>query len=795
MTGMIFRRARKCRIKLVGVVLTTVVALVGVPAVAGAVLTPGASSVARSGPVHAPTGVASAASGVTRLGASPGNPITNPRKHTLYVALQCRNPTTNANCSHTMGHVLEVFDANKCKPGAHCPVIAKAQAGKIPLAEVIDQSTDTIYVGNATGSVTVVNGARCNAEVTSGCGKPLATIKTGGFIVALAFNPKTRTVYATNAGPKGAVFVIDAAKCNAKTTEGCGSPVKKVKDPLIPDAVAVDTATNTVYAANGGPNGNGNTVSIINGATCNGSNGTGCGRAPRTVKVGSGAFRDVVDQATNTVYVANANDGTVSVINGAKCNAMVTSGCHGTQPAVPTGAGVGFLGVDDSRHTVFALNQGDDTMSAINTKSCNGKVTSGCHKRARNEQATFNPPFGGNPGAFALIPKTGTAYLVNVSGEPFLGAISVERCDAENTSGCGVEAPTARDHEFLFSVDSSTHTLYAGNSARPRIDVIDTATCHAGKLSGCKPVAHIPTPHREANLSPVDRKTHTLYASDPFANTISVINIAHCDATDTSGCSAAAPTITVGPGPGPPVVDDATHTLYAPEGANDSNQVAVVNTSTCNANHTSGCGQTPATVTVAKGTFAIALSGATDTVYAAGSGFGAARLGHTVAVIDGSTCNGHDHSGCGHPAATITVGLAPVGLDVNDHTHTLYVANNANGDLPGTVSVVSTTACNGTHTAGCAGRKPTVLVGHSPVAVAVDPTTNAVYVGDEFSAAVSVINGRACNVGHPQGCAKPAPEQAVGSFPEGIAIDPATRSVYVSNVFGPGFLSIFKTSP
>jgi DNA-binding beta-propeller fold protein YncE len=362
------------------------------------------------------------------------------------------------------------------------------------------------------------------------------------------------------------------------------------------------------------------------------------------------------------------------------------------------------------------------------------------------------------------------------------------------TSGCRVEAPTARDHEYLFSVDSSTHTLYAGNFDRPRIDVIDTATCHSGDLSGCKPVAHIPVPHPQANLSPVDHKTHTLYASDAYANTISVINTAHCNAAHTSGCSAVAPKLTVGPGPGQPVLDGATHTLYAPNGPK-SNDVAVVNTSTCDATNSSGCGQTPAQIHVGNGTFIIALSKATDTVYAPGSGFGSARLGHSVAVINGATCNGSDHSGCGHPVATVKVGLAPFGVAVNDHTHTVYVSNNQNGDLPGTVSLIDTATCNGSHTAGCAGHKPTAQVGRSPGSVAVDPATDITYIGNFASASISVINGHACNASHPQPCRKPAREEPVGSNPQGIAIDQANRSVYVSNFLGPGYLSIFKTSP
>jgi DNA-binding beta-propeller fold protein YncE len=43
------------------------------------------------------------------------------------------------------------------------------------------------------------------------------------------------------------------------------------------------------------------------------------GKSPRWV---------TVDQTTDTVYVPNGDDGTASVLNGATCNATVTSGCN-----------------------------------------------------------------------------------------------------------------------------------------------------------------------------------------------------------------------------------------------------------------------------------------------------------------------------------------------------------------------------------------------------------------------------------------------------------------------------------
>ncbi len=132
---------------------------------------------------------------------------------------------------------------------------------------------------------------------------------------------------------------------------------------------------------------------------------------------------------------------------------------------------------------------------------------------------------------------------------------------------------------------------------------------------------------------------------------------------------------------------------------------------------------------------------------------------------------------------------------MNDHTHTLYVSNNANGDLPGTVSVVNTATCNGSQTAGCGGPKPTAPVGRSPQIAAVDLATDTVYITDFSSAAVSVLHGAACKAGSTGGCAKAGHEQPVGSQPSPLAINQATHSVYVSDLLGPGSLSVFKTSP
>jgi serine/threonine-protein kinase len=471
----------------------------------------------------------------------------------------------------------------------------------------------------------------------------------------------------------------------------------------------------------------------------------------------------------------------------------VATGCSSTPPAVTTGASPQFVVVDSGLHTVFAVNPGDDTLSAIDTATCDATVTSGCGMVPPSEQAAFNPAIGGGPNSFALIPQTATVYLAN--GADALSVISIASCNATDTTGCRRPAPSVPDHEYVVSIDAATDTLYAGNLNLPEIDVLNGATCNAASLTGCTPVAVIPMADPEANVGSVDDITHTLYASDPYSDTVSVINTASCNAGDTSGCADHAPVIKIGAGPGPPALNARTRTLYVPYGT-AADRVAVLNAATCNAVDTSGCAQSPGVVQVGQGTFVLAVSASADTVYGQNAGTLSSGFsnGDTISVINGATCNGTNHSGCGHLAATAKVGLQPVGIAVNDVTHTIYVTNNASGNLPGTVSVINSATCNGADTTGCSEHFPTMATGRAPNQVAVDVTTGTVYVADENSAAVSILDGSQCNAEVTTGCTGAGREQAVGSTSVDVAVNPDTDTVYVTDIFQSGALSIFQAA-
>ena len=101
-----------------------------------------------------------------------------------------------------------------------------------------------------------------------------------------------------------------------------------------PQALAVNPSNHTVYVANRDDN----TVSVIDTLHCNAHDSSGCGQTPATIPVGDGPRSVGIVFATNTVFVGNRDDLTVSVIDGSTCNGGNTTGCGQTPPAVLVGA-------------------------------------------------------------------------------------------------------------------------------------------------------------------------------------------------------------------------------------------------------------------------------------------------------------------------------------------------------------------------------------------------------------------------------------------------------------------------
>jgi DNA-binding beta-propeller fold protein YncE len=758
--------------------------------------------------VTAPAGTVAAAASpayptarYVTLSGSPGMPELDPANDTIYVPVQC--PQSYCPTS-APGQVVDIVDAATCNAtdGAGCHVAATTPADT-PLGAAVDPTTGTVYVLNspASGNSTIglLDGRTCNATVTSGCRRDVATISfgTNAFIVAGAVDAATRTLYV--ASPSHGVYVVDIASCNDMVTTGCTQRPVVVKDPRGPAQLDIDTATNTIYVAdNGNPTtgSGGNTVTVIDGNSCDAIDHGGCGADAPTVTAGSGVSAVAVDRANGTVYVANNNDGTVSVIDGARCDSVTTSGCHDLTRAIETGAGTGAVAVDAEDHTVFALNGNDDTLSSIDASTCNGATPEACPAAAasQREAPELGPGTSGND--LIVTPGDDSAYVVNEGGPNVLVVTDFSGCTALEHSGCRVLAPSVPEAGAVATLDPATGTLYVSAPGLPQVDVIDAARCDPARLSACAPVGKIPTGGPNL-VGSVDDATHTLYVSEAGAKSVAAIDTATCNAADVSGCAAHHASIPLGEYPNVPLLDGDTGALYVPYGAK-GDEVAVAGTGACNAEVTSGCGAHRGTIEVPAGTATLALDPATDTIYAAVSGIPFAS-GNQVVVINGADCVG-DMAGCGKVATTITLGpvpkvqggpAGPDGLAVDDATHTLYVADNHDGDLPGTLTLVSTATCNGFVTSGCASKFPTVFVGRSPRLDELDAQTGFLYLTNYSSADVSVLNTAHCNAGSTAGCPVQAPEVAVGSGPNGLAVDELTGTVYVLSL-GMGTMSLLR---
>ena len=136
-----------------------------------------------------------------------------------------------------------------------------------------------------------------------------------------------------------------------------------------------------------------------------------------TVAVGAGPRALGVNPATDTIYVGNGFDGTVSVVDGRSCNGTDSSGCGQTPPAVAiggfsdTGVAVGrSMAVDQATDTVYLTSVSDSDVVAIDGGACRAGHTKGCRAKALSST-------GGFPINIALDETTGTVYVAdNVDG-------------------------------------------------------------------------------------------------------------------------------------------------------------------------------------------------------------------------------------------------------------------------------------------------------------------------------------------------------------------------------------------
>jgi serine/threonine protein kinase, bacterial len=371
--------------------------------------------------------------------------------------------------------------------------------------------------------------------------------------------------------------------------------------------------------------------------------------------VGTGPSELALDPATHTIYVANGNNdngpnaggNTVSVIDARHCDAHDVSTCKGPWPTVTVGNLPSTIAIDQHTDTVYVTDS-----------------------------------------------QTQTLYTANEVDND-VSVIDASGCNAQTTSGCRHPAPdVAISGPGALAADPAVHTTYV-TSGSNTVSMIDTSDCNAGHPSGCATTPATATVGSHPNAVTVDQQTRTVYVANAghgSPGTISVMNAATCNATDSAGCGTLATLQVPGGNPDGIAVNTATGTLYvATLTSSGPNLISVFNAATCNATRTTGCGQTPSVLKIGDSggaqfgsALTLAMDQATNTLYATNVVMTTVPFGgDSVYVINGATCDAANTTSCGQAPAKVAVGNYPSALAADPAAGTAYITNGDN-----TVSVI-----------------------------------------------------------------------------------------------------------
>ena len=325
--------------------------------------------------------------------------------------------------------------------------------------------------------------------------------------------------------------------------------------------------------------------------------------------MGTGPIAMAADPASNTVYTVNIAARTVSVIDGRTCDAADLAGCAAqTSSTVTVGVDADAAGLDSPAHTLYVANFHDGTVSVINTSVCNGQTP-----------ARLLPPRSTNPARPATNqplprrprhrhPVRGQRARQRRVGDRHR---QVRRCTDRRLPPPGAQRARSRVPDLRGP--GHRHPLRR-QSQRAGIDAINGATCNPTRLSGCAPVAEIPIAHSQANVGAIDDATHTPVRLRPvFRDHIGdqhrrLQRHPHRRVRQSRSNDQDRPVPR--PAGAQPRHPDPVRALRT-----NASKVAVVNAATCNAENTAGCGHAPAVARVGQGTFTVAVSAATDTIY------------------------------------------------------------------------------------------------------------------------------------------------------------------------------------
>jgi YVTN family beta-propeller protein len=612
--------------------------------------------------------------------------------------------------------------------------------GNAPIDVAVNPQTNKIYVANITdGTVSVIDGS---SDTVTG------TVTVGSAPKALAVNPVTNLVYVANSGSTNGtnyVSVINASNNNAVTqiSDSNGSG---------PTAVAVNPVTNTAYVANSGSS----YVTVIKGTAA---------AASSDIQLLYAQVSLAVNPVTNQIFVTCGNNNAIYIING---NTSATSFIQPdssnnftavavdpmnnmmyatdiapsdnplTVVTVVSGATNQIVATISDTHASFpdavAINPVTNKIYVPNANSFNVTVIDG----ASYQDTTVSDASAQFPAAVAVNPATNTAYVAN--GNNTVTVIT-------GTTTANVTVGTT---PVAVAVNPVTNLVYVANQGSNNVSVINGTTQEVTATIS-DPNANSP---QAIAVNPV---TNTVYVSNGVSNNVSVFNGTTYVTTLTDPNANSPYAIAVNP---------VTNTIYVAnygDGATSST-VSVF------AGDTNVLIATPG---VGIGPTALVVNPVTNMIYVANYYGNGSTDNGDVSVINGAT---------NKVVATVADpgAVNPTAVDVNPFTDKIYVANSSgSGDFPSAVTVI-----NGADNTYISIDDPYACV---PYAVAVNPVSNKIYVvnncadypyGDGFTGTpVTVIDG-STNASTSLGYA--VIDSAVAG-PVALAVNPATNTVYVAD--------------
>jgi YVTN family beta-propeller protein len=192
-----------------------------------------------------------------------------------------------SSCSQSACSVV-VVDGQTDKVIADVPVFGQNSIGVQGLA--VDSVTDRIYVSAADNQQLIVIDGKTNTVIA----QVLVPSQPGGISV----NPKTNRIYVAGTGFPGLIMVLDGAT---------NTLIANIPEDFGVSNTAVNFLLNRAYVTDS------DTVIVVNGAT-----------NQEMTRVAAGPFSTFIDvnQLNSKVYVVNAGNGSVSIIDG-KTNQVV----------------------------------------------------------------------------------------------------------------------------------------------------------------------------------------------------------------------------------------------------------------------------------------------------------------------------------------------------------------------------------------------------------------------------------------------------------------------------------------